>query len=101
MSRLTITQKDKKYIKEFMKKIGNKKFMPSLYLQRLLNKFRGGIKENKYVLHLEKKNYVLACLPKNRGEKIILDKEFKFKSLEEAEIFVFKKRFNEYLRLYR
>ncbi|MGY9058841.1 MAG: hypothetical protein ACKVHI_03595 [Candidatus Puniceispirillales bacterium] len=75
--------------------------MPSLYLQRLLNKFRGGIKENKYVLHLEKKNYVLACLPKNRGEKIILDKEFKFKSLEEAEIFVFKKRFNEYLRLYR
>ena len=101
MSRLTITQKDKKYIKEFMKKIGNKKFMPSLYLQRLLNKFRGGIKENKYVLHLEKKNYILACLPKNRGEKIILDKEFKFKSLEEAEIFVFKKRFNEYLRLYR
>ena len=101
MSRLTITQKDKKYIKEFMKKIGNKKFMPSLYLQRLLNKFRGGIKENKYVLHLEKKNYVLACLPKNRGEKITLDKEFKFKSLEEAEIFVFKKRFNEYLRLYR
>jgi|TARA_B110000971_G_scaffold8209_1_gene7970 hypothetical protein len=101
MSRLTITQKDKKYIKEFTKKIGNKKFMPSLYLQRLLNKFRGGIKENKYVLHLEKKNYVLACLPKNRGEKIILDKEFKFKSLEEAEIFVFKKRFNEYLRLYR
>ena len=74
MSRLTITQKDKKYIKEFTKKIGNKKFMPSLYLQRLLNKFRGGIKENKYVLHLEKKNYVLACLPKNRGEKIILDK---------------------------
>ena len=55
MSRLTITQKDKKYIKEFTKKIGNKKFMPSLYLQRLLNKFRGGIKENKYVLHLEKK----------------------------------------------
>jgi len=101
MSRLTITQKDKKYIKEFTKKIGNKKFMPSLYLQRLLNKFRGGIKENKYVLHLEKKNYILACLPKNRGEKIILDKEFKFKSLEEAEIFVFKKRFNEYLRLYR
>ena len=101
MSRLTITQKDKKYIKEFTKKIGNKKFMPSLYLQRLLNKFRGGIKENKYVLHLEKKNYFLACLPKNRGEKIILDKEFKFKSLEEAEIFVFKKRFNEYLRLYR
>lgn len=101
MSRLTITQKDKKYIKEFTKKIGNKKFMPSLYLQRLLNKFRGGIKENKYVLHLEKKNYVLACLPKNRGEKIILDKEFKFKSLEEAEIFIFKKRFNEYLRLYR
>jgi hypothetical protein len=101
MSRLTITQNDKKYIKEFTKKIGNKKFMPSLYLQRLLNKFRGGIKENKYVLHLEKKNYVLACLPKNRGEKIILDKEFKFKSLEEAEIFVFKKRFNEYLRLYR
>ena len=101
MSRLTITQKDKKYIKEFTKKIGNKKFMPSLYLQRLLNKFRGGIKENKYVLHLEKKNYILACLPKNRGEKIILDKDFKFKSLEEAEIFVFKKRFNEYLRLYR
>ena len=101
MSRLTITQKDKKYIKEFMKKIGNKKFMPSLYLQRLLNKFRGGIKENKYVLHLEKKNYILACLPKNRGEKIILDKDFKFKSLEEAEIFIFKKRFNEYLRLYR
>tara|TARA_B110000208_G_scaffold148603_1_gene179311 strand:- start:296 stop:601 length:306 start_codon:yes stop_codon:yes gene_type:complete len=101
MSRLTITQKDKKYIKEFMKKIGNKKFMPSLYLQRLLNKFRGGIKENKYVLHLEKKNYILACLPKNRGEKIILDREFKFKSLEEAEIFIFKKRFNEYLRLYR
>lgn len=101
MSRLTITQKDKKYIKEFTKKIGNKKFMPSLYLQRLLNKFRGGIKENKYVLHLEKKNYILACLPKNRGEKIILDREFKFKSLEEAEIFVFKKRFNEYLRLYR
>ena len=101
MSRLTITQKDKKYIKEFTKKIGNKKFMPSLYLQRLLNKFRGGIKENKYVLHLEKKNYVLACLPKNRGEKIILDREFKFKSLEEAEIFIFKKRFNEYLRLYR
>ena len=59
MSRLTITQKDKKYIKEFMKKIGNKKFMPSLYLQRLLNKFRGGIKENKYVLHLEKKNYLM------------------------------------------
>jgi len=101
MSRLTITQKDKKYIKEFTKKIGNKKFMPSLYLQRLLNKFRGGIKENKYVLHLEKKNYILACLPKNRGEKIILDKDFKFKSLEEAEIFIFKKRFNEYLRLYR
>jgi hypothetical protein len=101
MSRLTITKKDKKYINEFTKKIGNKKFMPSLYLQRLLNKFRGGIKENKYVLHLEKKNYVLACLPKNRGEKIILDREFKFKSLEEAEIFVFKKRFNEYLRLYR
>ena len=101
MSRLTITQKDKKYIKEFTKKIGNKKFMPSLYLQRLLNKFRGGIKENKYVLHLEKKNYILACLPKNRGEKIILDREFKFKSLEEAEIFIFKKRFNEYLRLYR
>ena len=101
MSRLTITQKDKKYIKEFTKKIGNKKFMPSLYLQRLLNKFRGGIKENKYVLHLDKKNYILACLPKNRGEKIILDREFKFKSLKEAEIFVFKKRFNEYLRLYR
>ena len=101
MSRLTISQKDKKYIKEFTKKIGNKKFMPSLHLQRLLNKFRVGIKENKYVLHLDKKNYILACLPKNRGEKIILDKEFKFKSLEEAEIFVFKKRFNEYLRLYR
>ncbi len=101
MTRLLINQKHRKFIKEFNKKIGNKKFIPSLELQRILNKFRIGKKENKYVLHLEKNKYVLASLPKNRGEKIKLYREHIFKSLKQAEIFVFKRRFDEYLRLYK
>ena len=102
MTRLLINQKHRKFIKEFNKKIGNQKFNPSLELQRILNKFRVGKKENKYGLHLEKdRRYVLAVLPKNRGEKIKLYREHIFKSLKPAEIFVFKRRFDEYLRLYK
>ena len=101
MTRLLINQKHKKFIKEFNKKIGNKKFNPSLELQRILNKLRVGKKENKYVLHLEKNKYVLAALPQNRGEKIRLYRKHIFKSLKQAEIFVFKRRFDEYIRLYK
>lgn len=101
MSKLLINQKHRKFIKEFNKKIGNQKFNPSLELQRILNKFRVGKKENKYVLHLEKNRYVLGVLPKNRGEKIKLYREHIFRSLKQAEIFVFKRRFDEYLRLYK
>ena len=101
MSRFLITQSPKKLLNEFQIKITEKKFKPSLELQRLLNKFRAGKKEGKYILYKKYGKFFLGQLPRNRGDKIFISGELFFSTLAEAEIFVFKKRLNEHNRLFR
>jgi len=101
MTRFLITQSPKTLLNEFKIKIKEKKFKPSLELQRLLNKFRSGKKEGKYILYKKYGKFFLGRLPKNRGEKIFISNELFFSNLAEAEIFVFKKRLNEHNRLFR
>jgi hypothetical protein len=101
MSRFLITQSPNKLLNEFKIKITEKKFKPSLELQRLLNKFRAGKKEGKYILYKKYGKFFLGQLPRNRGDKIFISSELFFSTLAEAEIFVFKKRLNEHNRLFR
>ena len=101
MTRILINQNPKRLFNEFKIKIKEKKFKPSLELQRLLNKFRSGKKEGKYILYKKYESFFLGQLPKNRGEKIIISNKIFFSNLAEAEIFVFKKRLNEHNRLFR
>tara|TARA_Y100001935_G_scaffold226108_1_gene203592 strand:- start:174 stop:479 length:306 start_codon:yes stop_codon:yes gene_type:complete len=101
MTRFKTKQNPRSLLREFKIKIKEKKFQPSLELQKLLNNFRSGKKEGKYILYKNYEKFFLGQLPKERGEKIIIHNKIFFSNLIDAEIFVFKKRLNEYFRLYR
>ena len=95
MPTYTIGDKDKAVVEEFQQRpIGHH----SPGLQRVLNVFRGGPLQDKYVLICTKphKEWVLGQLSGERGKPVKALKGQKFTSLEAAEQEVFRRRWKHY-----
>ena len=89
-----VSLQDQHVVDEFQKKpIGHH----SPALQRVLNVFRGGSTENKYVLICTKphKEWVLGQLSGERGKPVMILKDQVFKNIEDAEREVFRRRWKK------
>ena len=85
------------YAIEYKNNIETNNYYHSPSLQRILNLFRSGPKKGKYVIIKSEngKFWNLGTLPEKRGQKIKIFKNISFKTNQEAEWYVFKKRWNQ------
>ena len=98
MSKYQIKHSDLNLAIEFKKNLYENNFYHSPSLQRILNLFRSYAKEGKYVLYRpsKKKIWYIGNLPGRRGKKIKINKKVSFNNIEDAEWYVFKKRWQEH-----
>lgn len=95
MARFKVDPDDLSIAREFRRRpIGHH----SKNLQAVLNLFRGGPVEGKWVLVCRKpwREWVLAQLPGKRGAPLILHEDTVFTDWDEAEWAVFKRRWREH-----
>jgi len=98
MSKYKIKKNDYNLALEFKKNLFDKNFYHSPSLQRILNLFRSNFDEKKYAIYQpsNKNFWYLTNLPKKRGQKIKINYKISFKSILDAEWYVFKKRWKKH-----